>query len=217
MIDSDSVSQLLGHLDGLGFGEQPDYDLCLRSFDGAIAPGEEDLAALPPEAFDWAGQGGDDGGKDGGGDGNEEDGSPSAAAAAASASSAPAVSGYQRAQQEEAGMDAGARQLLLSKQVMALCAGQPEGEGGSPPSAPPGSSSSSSLSSSAKRAKGDRNSVGFLLKGGAAAAAGAGAGEAMPAIDLARMWARVGKRLVEEDEVRFGAGLTESTDWGQID
>lgn len=188
MTTTASLAQLLAHLESLQFSDTPDYDLCLRLFDSMVAPGHENLDSLPPDAFDWTG---------------------------ADAPSTAPTSGYQRAKQEEAGMDSGARQLLLSKQVLALCAGHPEA--GSPlllGSDPPSSASSGG----AKRGgDGGSSSMGFF-KGslpcsppGGGASSGVG-GLSIPEIDLARMWARVGRRLVEqEDEVGgfvFGCGLT---------
>jgi hypothetical protein len=98
-------------------------------------------------------------------------------------------------------MDAGTRQLLLTKQVLALCA---DHEGGD-------EAGVAELPSSSKgkgKGKRERNSVGFYKtpggggNGGAVAGVGVGGAGALPAIDLARMWARVGKRLVEDEEVR---------------
>lgn len=165
-LHTDALSQLMTHLSSLSFSDRPDYDRILRLFDAMVTPGQEDLAALGPEEFDWEGKSGD-------------------------------VSGYQRAKQEEAGMDAGTRQLLLSKQVLALCMGR-EGDGDGEPNG-------SSLAATNKR---ERTSAGFVVRtsggGGGGGTEDHGAAAAMPEIDLARMWARVGKRLVDDEEVRLG-------------
>lgn len=188
-----SLAQLLSHLAGLRFEDTPDYDLCLRLLDAMAPPGQEDLGALPPAAFDWLGAGGESGG---GGDGEGSSGTTSTSTAA--------VSGYQRAKAEEAGLDAGARQLLLSKQVLALC--EMDGSGGA-------GSSTSSPGASDGGGGGRRDSLGFFkgasppppppkpkAAGLGSSGSGGDLGSGLPEIDLARMWARVGRRLVEQEE-----------------
>lgn len=194
-----SLAKLLAHLAALRFGDRPDYDLCLALFDAMAFPGQEDLACLPPPAFDWLGE----------------------AAAAGGGSAGTATSGYQRAKQEEAGLNAGARQLLLSKQVLALC----DMDGGDGAGAGAGGAATGG-GGSGGGGKGKRDSLGFFKNaspppplpsppgassgGGGEVVGTAGAGGGLPEIELARMWARVGRRLVEQE-------AEEAEDGGEAD